>query len=87
MYYHRFAAAGTDVIQKQPGNSVKLKNLVFTADATGKITFTDGTLTYVVDVAVGIRRFKHELAFTPESDVTLTCAGANISVFADVYYG
>lgn len=87
MLYARLAAAGTTVVQKQPNQITKLKHMVMTANATGTLTFTDGTNTFVIDVPVGVWKFKRELAFAPDSDVTITCAGATISIFADIIYG
>lgn len=85
-YYHRFAPTGTDKIQKRPGKVIKLKEFIFTGDATGTITITDGTLSYVIDVTVGIYPLCKELVFQQGEDVTLTCAGSNISVFCEVNY-
>lgn len=85
-YYHRFADGDSDKIQKGLANThTSIIRMVMSADAQATITFTDTVHTYVIDVRPGTNKFKYELAFAPDQDVTITIAGGNVSIFADTF--
>jgi hypothetical protein len=80
--YARLAAAGSFKIKADTA-AVEIKRLILTATVTGTVTLTDGNVTYVIDVTVGVWEFCIPLTFTPAADITITAATATISVFAE----
>ncbi len=83
-YYHRFAAAGADKVKKVANKQIQINCRFVSADAQSTLTFSDTKQSIVVDVAPGVYEFDQDLIFDGENDVTITCAGGNASLWADV---
>lgn len=78
-------ATGASITIPTDGRNIHIENIFYSADATGKLTFSDGLKTYVIDAAVGFN-IKHKgMVFDGSGNVTITCAGANITLAAEVY--
>ena len=88
MSYVRLAALGTHTIKAQPDNSqILITKLRFSANGTGTVTISDGTKSFVFDVAAGMSDdFCWGLVFAGTADVTFTVATATVSIFWEHTY-
>lgn len=80
----RLATAGTVKLKKgTAGKQIFVHDIAYTADATSTLAFTDGKKTITLDAATGSNWVCKEFVFEPDTDVTITCTGGNVSVFLD----
>ena len=89
MNYVRLAAAGTHTIKAQTDldRQILITKLRFTANGTGTVTISDGTTSFVFDVAAGMTDdFCWGLVFAGTADVTFTVATATVSIFWEHTY-
>jgi hypothetical protein len=84
-YYARTATTVAHVLQKGGANiQTVINRVVITATTAGTVAFTDGTVTYTIDVVAGVNApFHFPMIFKPGGDVTITPTGPTASVFAD----
>lgn len=81
----RFTDTQVHTIRKQAGKNIEISDIVATADAQGTLTFTDGVKAHVLDVAPGETSRCPGYIWDGAADVTITCGGANINLYAHVW--
>ena len=88
MKYFSLADTGTATISPtRSDKGVQTKEIIVTVpigETTSSLTLSDGSSSYVINCDVGVNVFCIPLLFKPQSDVTLTAAGA-MTVFVETF--
>lgn len=81
----RFTSGQVTKIRKLAGKCIEISDITASADAQSTVTLTDGVKTRVLDVAPGTNHRCPGMIFSGEADITITCAGGNVSFYAHVW--